>query len=346
MQYRLLLCVQSKSLFLCLFVLWFYILSRLDISLSFPYFLKFLAFSLSPVMAYFSVRILAISEIFLLLKISLLVVGVFSLALVFFHPDIGVSEFARGDGWSGIYAQKSSLGRMMLLLVLISCLVRMDFLLGVLGAFVGMYVLMNTNSRASLYSLPAIFFFLCVVFFYSRNWLVRASLWIVFVSSSVWALVLANEIIHLDPHGSSVFIFGHGFDLTGRLEIWTFLIELIRDNILFGVGFDGLWQYSDRFELIDLLGWRLTDAHNGYLEVLLQLGLVGFFLFAVVFSFYASSVWYLYKANDQFKDIFVAIFIFIVLINIVSSHFLEVFSPVNFFMYMTIFYRYRLVVET
>ena len=67
-------------------------------------------------------------------------------------------------------------------------------------------------------------------------------------------------------------------DLTDRTDIWSTLLST-NTNPLVGVGYESFWLGS-RLQWV----WRtlpgIAEAHNGYLEVYLNLGLVGLFLLA------------------------------------------------------------------
>ncbi|MCA9187928.1 MAG: O-antigen ligase family protein [Pirellulaceae bacterium] len=66
--------------------------------------------------------------------------------------------------------------------------------------------------------------------------------------------------------------------LTGRLPIWSEAMELFADRPLFGYGYGAFWipQRVRHFER--LTGWAFSHAHSGYIETLVNLGVVGLFL--------------------------------------------------------------------
>jgi hypothetical protein len=64
--------------------------------------------------------------------------------------------------------------------------------------------------------------------------------------------------------------------LSGRPEIWQLVLSQ-RTNPLLGTGYESFWL-GPRLESIWSKGWFINSAHNGYLEVYLNLGFVGVFL--------------------------------------------------------------------
>jgi len=69
--------------------------------------------------------------------------------------------------------------------------------------------------------------------------------------------------------------------LTNRTGIWALLLPLA-GNSFFGTGFESFWL-GDRLQSIwNALGAGFNEAHNGYLEVYLNLGWMGLILLGVV----------------------------------------------------------------
>jgi exopolysaccharide production protein ExoQ len=70
--------------------------------------------------------------------------------------------------------------------------------------------------------------------------------------------------------------FGRDPTLTGRTEIWRVVGQLIESNLWFGYGWN-VWAIGNPVgdSLRTALGFNVTHAHNGYLNVALELGLVG-----------------------------------------------------------------------
>jgi len=70
---------------------------------------------------------------------------------------------------------------------------------------------------------------------------------------------------------------GHESTLMGRMELWRDCLA-VHTNPLFGVGFESFWL-GDRLHLVkEGRPWTPNEAHNGYLETYLNLGLIGLFM--------------------------------------------------------------------
>lgn len=106
-------------------------------------------------------------------------------------------------------------------------------------------------------------------------------LWVVHFLVVV-VLSLPIFALFLDPTGHLVQSVGRNSTLTGRTAIWHHALSLA-GNPLFGTGFESFWLGNRLKQMWILLpGDRINEAHNGYLEVYLNLGWCGLTLLALV----------------------------------------------------------------
>ena len=95
--------------------------------------------------------------------------------------------------------------------------------------------------------------------------------------AAVVALSLAA--LFLDTGGTLVSSLGRNVTLTGRKDIWKAVLS-IHINPLLGAGFESFWVGSRLQRVWDMTAQGIQEAHNGYLEVYLNLGWVGLALLA------------------------------------------------------------------
>jgi exopolysaccharide production protein ExoQ len=101
------------------------------------------------------------------------------------------------------------------------------------------------------------------------------------------AIVLAGGLAMLFGGGSAASsALGRGSGLSGRTEIWAAVIGAAGNPVV-GTGFESFWISPNAQKVWrSLLGWwnpeGLNEAHNGYLEVYLNLGWIGLFLIALI----------------------------------------------------------------
>jgi exopolysaccharide production protein ExoQ len=72
--------------------------------------------------------------------------------------------------------------------------------------------------------------------------------------------------------------------LTGRTDLWAFVIGEISEKPLLGWGYFAFWSAANPAaeEISETLGWVVPQAHNGLLEFLLNVGVVGTALFVFI----------------------------------------------------------------
>jgi len=94
------------------------------------------------------------------------------------------------------------------------------------------------------------------------------------------ALLVAEWGFGIYAH--AIQLLGKDATLTDRTLLWSELLK-VDINPLFGTGFESFWL-GDRFRnFAESRWWQPNQAHNGYLETYLNLGLVGLFLLIGLF---------------------------------------------------------------
>lgn len=77
--------------------------------------------------------------------------------------------------------------------------------------------------------------------------------------------------------------------LTGRTEIWSHSMRLLSERPLLGHSMASFWQ----LDIVERTGIWFSNAHNGYLQLLIELGLVGLavFVFQLLTTLLRSLRW-------------------------------------------------------
>jgi exopolysaccharide production protein ExoQ len=96
-------------------------------------------------------------------------------------------------------------------------------------------------------------------------------------------LVTSSLVLLLGGGGDAAHALGRNSSLTGRTEIWATVIPLA-PNSLVGAGFESFWLSPHVHETLwkAMPGLPLNEAHDGYIEVYLELGWVGVSLLALL----------------------------------------------------------------
>jgi len=87
--------------------------------------------------------------------------------------------------------------------------------------------------------------------------------------------------LFLDVGSNLVETIGRDATLTGRTELWDRVLAMTPNTIL-GAGFESFWLPPRLDYLWRMYWWHPNEAHNGYIEVYLNLGWIGLALLTVI----------------------------------------------------------------
>jgi len=78
---------------------------------------------------------------------------------------------------------------------------------------------------------------------------------------------------------------GRDASLSGRTGLWELALEKISEHPWLGYGYQGFWQEGGQAEVIwKAEGYKPPHAHNGFINITLDLGLIGLFLFLLTIA--------------------------------------------------------------
>ncbi len=129
---------------------------------------------------------------------------------------------------------------------------------------------------------------LVVVFaYFSSSKLIRKRNKILILPTILIALALFAFAI---SYAEVVFsLLGRDATLTGRTEFWSYLLNVHRQKPVFGYGYNSIMEYEEVVApLREFVYTKFTSSHNSYLDIILNLGWVGFSLF---FALIVYSLW-------------------------------------------------------
>ncbi|GAA0999392.1 O-antigen ligase family protein [Subtercola frigoramans] len=90
-------------------------------------------------------------------------------------------------------------------------------------------------------------------------------------------------------------LLGRGDDLTGRVDIWNTVLNLAWQHPVFGWGWVSYWApWVEPFKgLIVIDGTEYLQAHNAWVDLFLQLGFVGVFVFGCLIAATTVRCWWM-----------------------------------------------------
>ncbi len=212
----------------------------------------------------------------------MLMLALLSAAVALFFPAVGLDASAgHAADWQGVFTQKNACGRAMVFasaaaLALEARVMRKLALLSVFTA-----VLVMSGSRAA-WLLDAAVLVAALACTAVRRTALRsrpAVLGLFAAAGAAMALSAGGNLPAL------VMLFGRDATLSGRTAIWEEVWHAIVKHPWLGYGFSAFWQglHGESFQVIVALQFVLVHAHNGFLEVWLELGAAGLVLFLLCY---------------------------------------------------------------
>jgi exopolysaccharide production protein ExoQ len=217
------------------------------------------------------------------------IAGCWIMVVVF--PQYGISHDIHLGSIKGLFAHRSMMARQMVFAILVLALarpkgmptvVRGTALVGALGLLAFSFAATSWVSAAICLAVYPLLHLLRVK---SRRTL---PLWVVLTPVFVVLayLLVANFNLVLDATGKDS-------TLTGRVQIWHAAIVAISQRPLLGYGYQMFWN---RGGAITFINPYPNHAHDGYLDILLDTGIVGLLIFLCGF---AVSIW---RAGKLFRE--------------------------------------------
>jgi exopolysaccharide production protein ExoQ len=201
-------------------------------------------------------------------------------------PSYGTMAYGIHVGsWRGIYTHKNWLGRVMTLSGIVFLILAMDekrqqwwYWIGLGCSF---SLLLLSKSSGAVVNCLTIF---SIMPFYSvLRWRPLIAMptiaGIVLISSSFLLWFNENSKILLG-------VIGKDATLTGRTDMWPYMIDMVAKQPWLGYGYNGFWHDWDSpgATVWYAAKWTAPNAHNGILDLLLQVGLLGLIVFAIGFG--------------------------------------------------------------
>lgn len=246
---------------------------------------------------------------------------VMSFLFAFGLPTYGKMSGVHWGAWRGIYNHKNVLGKIMSpsAIVFLLLALRTENKRWIYWGGFGLSVLLIILSKASSPLLNLIILIVALFLFRILRWrsdfMITTMLGISTLSTILYTLVTANA-------EAIAGAFGKDLTLTGRTNFWPFVLDRIGQHPWVGYGFGAFWLGLDGPSdyIWYASSFKAPNSHNGYLDLCLELGLVGLSIYLIEFvTSLQKALAYirLVKTSDSF---FPALFlIYIVLANLTES---------------------------
>jgi exopolysaccharide production protein ExoQ len=146
-------------------------------------------------------------------------------------------------------------------------------------------------------------------------------------------LIGGGLTLFLGGEGAAAEALGRNPDLTGRTQVWDALIPL-QPNVFVGAGFETFWLGS-RVATMRRTFTGINEAHDGYLETYLNLGLVGVGLILLILTQGYFSAVAAFRRDPEFGSLLVASILAVAIYSITEAGF-RMLDPAWFLLLLSI----------
>jgi exopolysaccharide production protein ExoQ len=262
---------------------------------------------------------------------AICIVFSFIFELLGLNPSEGI------PGWYGVFFHKTELGRNFALGALVFLFwkrVEPDHRkLALLGFIFSAILVVLSRDVTSLVTLLV----LLIVFPYVERvirWNTARAI------AAIIALLMFGglSILYVSEHlGEVTGLLGKDPLLTGRVPLWILSAAMALRRPWLGYGFSASWLPDDAYtqRIWHVLGWMPPHAHNGVLELWLELGLIGTSIFMLIYIHYClRAIRLLRKTRESVATWPLVFLLFFFITNFTESFFVTT-NSIFFLLYVT-----------
>ena len=227
--------------------------------------------------------------------------AVLGLLVVILLPRFGLThgDARNGSGWQGLFSDRTGAAKSFVYLISPALISRgkrstVVWLLSILLMLAMIYMAHSVTAIFILF----IYLMFLVVLRVSRR--VDSRLLVMAIVIGGFLAMLA-AFIGIEYGAEVLKAFGRNPTLTGRTAIWRALAISILKRPLLGYGYFAFWQgvKGESGRVIYLTHWTFGYAHNGIIEIFLQLGTTGVVLFFITLFKAIKDAWYCFRNDYQ-----------------------------------------------
>jgi exopolysaccharide production protein ExoQ len=263
---------------------------------------------------YFSVRYQPREQLKLLgWAFGLMVVLSFIFAVAL--PRYGIDIFPHAGAWRGVFAQKNNLGRAMTLGSLVFLLLALDKgkhrWIPWTGFILSLVLLILSTSKTSL--LVCITTLALLPLYRALRW--RSTLFLpIFIISIL--IASAISILAVSEVETLLTLMGRDTTITGRTPLWEAVWVMILQRPWLGYGYNSFWLGWQSYSSFvwEFVQWTPPHAHNGFLDLWLDLGFLGVAVFTISLLFAFLKAIRITRRNKRSEFLFPIAYLTILLL--------------------------------
>jgi O-antigen ligase len=263
----------------------------------------------------------------------LLVFVFLSVIAGFIIPKIAIHQFSEQaedviGAWRGLFGHKGFAGFFAAVCFIEVIFSRRAYIYKGAGLAACGFLILMSAAKSDIILLPVSLFLYTIFVLVPRRLGASGFVPVVFTAIAL----LFGSIVGLLPFLDEIeLIFSNPNSLNGRVGLWLVIFQFLQNNFWTGGGFDSVWAVGTASPLLAYSsGWQLRagNAHNGYLDMMVQIGFPG-----LVLSLFSLFIWPVLKLRKQSvlgihtRDMVLCVLIFTGLYNLTSASIMNMTGP-------------------
>jgi len=226
----------------------------------------------------------SLKEQLYLLAWSLGLAAVSSLVFCLAFPNYGIMQSSQGISWQGVYMQKNVFGLIMVLSAFVFLLEAMSnckyrYLMWAGTALSVSLILLSSSKNALVLFLTILILLpLYKALRWNLSWMLLFFI-VAIIALSSFATVIVSNL------ENTLGLLGRDLTFTGRTELWAAVLDKFKERPWLGYGYSAFWLglEGESSYVWRASTWHPNYAHNGFLDLLIELGLLGMFVYVLSF---------------------------------------------------------------
>lgn len=269
-------------------------------------------------------------ELFKYLKILFYIYVPLNLFSVFFIPQAIDPAF---NTWRGMSYSKNLFGQIGIVILLFCTTIyfletkRLQKIGVLITGFIAIVFVVMSVSSTSIISLMIIFFF-AIAFLLDR---VFRPLKIKYIYTSIILpflilIFFSSMVFYPEIFDTLTTLVGKDPTFTGRTALWNDILNYAQKHLIWGCGYGGFWVVdSENIKLLyKVYNWLPNEAHNGFIDLTNELGIIGIGLFLILIL---VNIFRAIKIEDR---VALLVVITVLVTNYTESSLFKVGWPLNF----------------
>lgn len=250
-----------------------------------------------------------------IIKIALysnLVIVIITLIWIIFNPESAFEGYGLNKVLCGTFPNKNNFATFMVYSTIISLTFNKYNLKNAKDKLIIKFVLISSVIFTILSgSITSIFTLVFAILFTKFNSICNYSINPINISLILNGLVIFMTTLQSKFEVIFKNIFQRDFTLTGRTYIWESILINVKENILWGYGYGTFWDNNP--EIVNAIisdysnkigGVVVSGSHNGFLELSLQIGLIGTLFFITILIISGRRIAYSNNLVKYFSSLY------------------------------------------